>query len=117
MNDMRSSDEDLFIADAKRALDDSVHQLDRGLAGRLQRARREALDTSLCHRRWWRWAGGIAIASIGLLAIVFLIRQPDLDSHAMPMLEDLELMTSIENVELSEDLEFYDWLADSPTAG
>lgn len=117
MNDRRSSDDNLFIAGAKGALDDAVHELDARLAGRLQRVRREALDTSLCHRPWRKWAGGIAVASIGLLAIAFLIRQPDLDNLAPPMLEDLELMTSIENVELSEDLEFYDWLADSATAG
>jgi hypothetical protein len=29
-------------------------------------------------------------------------------------LEDLELMQSSENIELSEDFEFYDWLANSP---
>ena len=117
MNDRRSSDDSLFIAGAKRALDDAVHQLDARLAGRLQRVRRKALDPSPCHQPWRRWAGGIAIASIGLLAIAVLIRQPDLDSLAPPMLEDLDLMTSTENVELSEDLEFYDWLADSTTAG
>ena len=117
MSDMRSSDDELFIAGAKRALDNSVHQLDVRLTGRLQRARREALEPPLCRLPWRTWAGGIAIASIGFLAITFSIRQPDLDSHAPPLLEDLDLITSTENVELSEDLEFYDWLADSTTAG
>lgn len=33
-------------------------------------------------------------------------------NHSHLLLEDLELMQSPENIELSEDLEFYNWLAD-----
>jgi hypothetical protein len=32
-------------------------------------------------------------------------------------LEDFELVTSVEDVELAEDLDFYHWLADDDAAG
>ena len=67
-------------------------------------------------RPWGKWAG-VAVASIGLLTVVLLANQRDIENHGQPMLEDIELMTSPENVELSEDLEFYDWLAESTTSG
>ena len=90
MSDMRSLDEDMFLAQAKWALDDTVQR--------------------------WGWAAGVAVTSIGLL-IVLLANRPDMDNHGQPLLEDVELMASPENAELSEDLEFYDWLADSTTNG
>ncbi|MEX5217638.1 MAG: hypothetical protein NW701_07410 [Nitrospira sp.] len=116
MSDMRSPEDDLFLAQAKQALEQSLDQCDARLAGRLQRARREVLESSMNRRPWGRWAG-VAIASIGLLTVVFLANQRDIENHGQPMLEDIELMTSPENVELSDDLEFYDWLAESPTNG
>lgn len=116
MSDMRPSEDDLFLAHAKQTLDQSLDQVDARLAGRLQRARREALEISMDRRPWRRWAG-VAVASIGLLTVVFFTNQRDMDNHGQPMLEDIELMTSPENVELSEDLEFYDWLAESTTNG
>ncbi|WP_447600764.1 hypothetical protein [Nitrospira sp. Nam80] len=116
MSDIRSSEDDLFLVQAKQALDQSLDQLDARLAGRLQRARREVLESSMNRRPWGRWAG-VAVASIGLLTVVFLANQRDIENHGQPMLEDIELMTSPENVELSEDLEFYDWLAESTTNG
>ncbi len=115
MSDMRSSDEDMFLAQAKWALDDTVQRVDAGSAGRLQRARREALANRIS-RRPWGWAAGVAVTSIGLL-MVLLANRPDMDNHGQPLLEDVELMASPENAELSEDLEFYDWLADSTTNG
>lgn len=116
MSDMRSPEDDLFLAQAKQALEQSLDQCDARLAGRLQRARREVLESSMNRRPWGRWAG-VAIASIGLLTVVFLANQRDIENHGQPMLEDIELMTSPESVELSDDLEFYDWLAESPTNG
>ena len=118
MSDMRSSEDDLFLAQAKEALEQSLDRCDARLAGRLQRARREILETArrMNRRPWGRWAG-VAVASIGLLTVVFLANQRDIENHGQPMLEDIELMTSPENVELSDDLEFYDWLAESTTNG
>jgi hypothetical protein len=114
MNDMRSSEDNVFVAEARRALDESSRQIDARLAGRLQRVRREAMGMS---DRRSSWAAGVAVASVCVLTIAFFLARPDLDYHAQPVLEDLDLVISTENVELSEDLEFYDWLADSTSPG
>ena len=74
-----------------------------------------ALETGMRRRPWaaWTWVSGLAGAAVAILALVFLLKGQEASNQHHPMLEDLELMTSTENVELSEDLEFYDWLAES----
>ena len=105
----------VFIEQAKRVLDDSAQRLDAGLAGRLQASRREALESS--HRqRWLAWQRGLVAASVAFAVLIFVVSRPEVD-QLQPMLEDLDVMTSTESADLSEDLEFYDWLADSSTAG
>jgi hypothetical protein len=52
------------------------------------------------------------LASIAALAVTMWLWQANGVGHSHLLLEDLELMQSPENLELSEDLEFYDWLAD-----
>lgn len=116
MTELQSHDDGLFIHEAKRLLDEGVQRLDTELAGRLQRARRQALASSHCPR-WLGWKKGLAAASVAFAVLIFVISRPDVDYQFQPMLEDLDVMTSTESADLSEDLEFYDWLADSSTAG
>lgn len=117
MNDWSNPPSDPVADAAKRLLDQSVHDLDQNTIFRVQRARLNALGSAPSRRPWLRWAGGMALASMVALAITLWI-WPSVggnQSH-LPLLEDLELMQSSENIELSEDLEFYDWLADGPAA-
>ena len=59
--------------------------------------------------------GGMALASVVGLSLTLWIWPSTERNHShLPLLEDLELMQSSENIEVSEDLEFYDWLADGP---
>jgi hypothetical protein len=116
MNERQLPEDAGFTAEAKRLLDDNVRRLEAGLAGRLQRARCEALQ-SPTPPRWLGWTGGLAAASVAFVALIFLVSRPDMAHQVQPMLEDLDVMTSTENADLSEDLEFYDWLADSAPAG
>ena len=116
MTERPSSDDAVFIDEAKRTLDDSAQRLDAALAGRLQGARRKALE-STHHPRWVGWRSGLAAASVAFAILIFVVSRPEMDHQLQPMLEDLDVMTSTESADLSEDLEFYDWLADSSTAG
>jgi hypothetical protein len=106
------------LADAaKRLLDQSVHELDQNTILRVQRARLNALGPAPSRLPWLRWTGGMALASMVALALTLWIWPAVEGNHShLPLLEDLELMQSAENIELSEDLEFYDWLADGPAA-
>lgn len=104
-----------FIARAKAALDRAVDEMDHGTSLRLQRARLSALEGPR-RRPWILWAGATT-ASVAMLALVLWLRQPAPAPHASVPLEDFELVTSVEDVELAEDLDFYHWLADDDAAG
>ncbi len=114
MNERSDEQLDSLAAAAKRLLDQSVQDLDRNTVLAVQRARVDALGSSSARRPWLRWAGAVAMASMAVLAVTMWIWQSTGVNHSHLLLEDLELMQSPENLELSEDLEFYDWLADGP---
>ena len=106
---------DLLAASAKRLLDQSVHDLDQQTTLLVQRARLNVLDRGSPRRPWLQWAGGMVLASVVGLSLTLWIWPSTERNHShLPLLEDLELMQSSENIEVSEDLEFYDWLADGP---
>ena len=114
MKEILTPQDDKFLTEAKRILDQSIQALDPDKTNGLQRARIYALEKGMRRRplATWTWVSGLAVASVAILTMVFLLNRQEA-SNQHPMLEDLELMTSTENVELSEDLEFYDWLAEN----
>ena len=115
MSEGAHSQSDQLASAAKRLLDESVRDLDQKTVLSMQRARLNALEGASSQRPWLRWAGGMALASVMVLAVTLWLWPSFEGSHShLPLLEDLELMQSSENIELSEDFEFYDWLANSP---
>lgn len=112
MNEQPDEQLDPLAAAAKRLLDQSVQDLDRKAVLAVQRARVNALGQASARRPWFRWAGAVGLASMAALAVTMWMWQSTGVNHSHLLLEDLELMQSPENLELSEDLEFYDWLAD-----
>ena len=113
MNERSDEHLDPLAVAARRLLDQRVQELDRQTVLSVQRARLNALEAASRRRRpWLRWAGGMALASMVALAVTMWTWQSNNANHSHLLLEDLELMQSPENIELSEDLEFYDWLAD-----
>jgi hypothetical protein len=117
MSERSNQQPDQLAAAAKRLLDESVRDLDQKTLLSVQRARLNALNLALPQRPWRRWAGAMALASVIALTLTLWIWPLFEGNHShLPLLEDLELMQSSENIELSEDLEFYDWLANSPAA-
>ncbi|HET9960983.1 MAG TPA: hypothetical protein VFQ34_01490 [Nitrospiraceae bacterium] len=114
MNDGFDDRADRLAASAKEVLDQSLNDLGRETTIRLQRARLRALDGASRPRPWLVWAGGAVLASAAILmAILWSGPLTNENRGHLPLLEDLELVTSPENVDISEDLEFYDWLADA----
>lgn len=117
MNTELNKDDERFAARAKRLLDRSVEELDATITRRLQYARVQALDAGPVRNRWVIWAGGLAMAAVGALLISMWLMQPVHERPHTPALDDIELITSAENVDLAEDFEFYHWLADADTTG
>lgn len=117
MSEEFNRDDREFIAQAKQVLDRSVRQMDPALAFRLQRARLSALERRVSPRRWLIWVGGAAVASVAAVMLVLGVQQPVTQEQAAVPLDDFELVTSVEDVELAEDLDFYHWLADDDSTG
>lgn len=114
--DLEPGDERLAIR-AKQVLDRSAVDLDATTTMRLQRARLAALEAKPAHRWWMIWASGLTMAALGALAITLWTKQPIQENQQPQFFEDLDLVLSVENVELAEDLEFYHWLADVDATG
>lgn len=110
-------DDERFIARAKQLLDQSVAGIDHPTTLRLQRARRAACESGPARGWWIVWAGGLAMTSLAALTVMLWTKQPALETHHAPVLEDMDLIMSAENIELAEDLEFYHWLADDDAKG
>lgn len=110
-------DDRAFALRAKRVLDGTVQEMDQPIALRLQRGRLAVLESKPRRSVWSVWASGFAVASVAALALYLWGPQPISQQHAGVPLDDFELVTSVENVELAEDLEFFHWLADDDTTG
>jgi hypothetical protein len=110
-------EDERFIARAKQLLDQSVAGIDHPTVLRLQRARHAACAAGPPRGWWILWAGGLAMASVAALTLMLWTKQPALENHHAPVLEDMDLVMSAENIELAEDLEFYHWLADDDAKG
>jgi ferric-dicitrate binding protein FerR (iron transport regulator) len=112
-----SNDEEMFLDQARRALDRAADGIDAITAAKLRAARLRALDTGhppLWRRRWFLAVGGLAMA--GLVAVVagLLWFTPPAGTGAAVATadpEDLELLGSQDNPDFYADLDFYEWLA------
>ena len=114
--DLHHSDHE-FVGLAKGVLDRAVGEVDHATVLRLQQGRLAALDARARRSSWRPWASGLAIASLAALAVLLWAQPAAPPPHAAVSLDDFELVTSVENVELAEDLEFFHWLADDDQAG
>ena len=108
--------DEAFLAASKALLDESARELDADVAARLRQARYRALEAKPRPFFWLLPASGLAAASVAVLAVALWLYQP---ARPAPMqgMEDLEILTSKENLELFDDLEFYHWLAERDRMG
>lgn len=126
MSHEKDSDEALIKA-TKATLDDSVNQIDEEVRTRLRELRREALDAAQLRQQqhqqqhqdkqasgysWLLPAGGFALLVLTIGVLSTTIDQSEEDQPAIADVEDLQLLTAPENLELYEDLDFYQWLAE-----
>ena len=113
---MTEDRDEALLRRIRQQLDHSVESLDGETRSRLTSARSHALDAGRSRSRpAWLSAGGLALASALIIAVVVGNLQPPGPEGALlvELLEDgqdLELVSTIENLELLEDLEFYYWL-------
>jgi len=111
---MTDNRESRFIAAARAALDHSAQQLDEQTIARLRAARRQAL-AARPRRTTWLAAGGLATAALAASVVAFLLFAP---AAAPPVtgLDQFDLLSDNDGLELYRDLEFYRWLAERADA-
>lgn len=115
---MNEFDQDSWAHRARKLLDESAEGLDAATLSRLNRARQAALGQVRPRAaRRWLLPAGMASACVLLLAVVAWHgrgpgdagRIQDLPFPA-PTSSDIDLVSSDDNLELYQDLEFYAWL-------
>lgn len=117
-----NASENLFSEKIKHLLDRSAENLDSRTRQRLELIRLKALrgreETHRGHPFSLRWitVGGFAAATMAALALFFWLNTSAGD---LPFkhVEDLEIITSKEHIDLYQDLDFYEWLAARENGG
>ena len=110
--------EEEFLAEVRKTLDRSTESLDQDTVRRLRQARFEALERPGTGRSSWfglhRWitAGGLATVTVLALGVSLWVVNPREKLPARHV-DEVEMLTAQEHLDLYQDLEFYRWLADS----
>ena len=109
-------EEKLFLENVKGLLNEGAENLDRRTQQRLEHVRIEALKSVEEKRAGFftplRWAmvGGFASATVAAVGLLFWLPTSPVVLPARHI-EDLEIITSVEHIDLYQNLDFYRWLA------
>ena len=122
MNEKLSEKEARFLEKARQGLLASEEQLDAATALRLRDARVRAVEAADARERGffripnWARVGGVATAAAAVLVFMIWFDTPKQD---LPMknADDVEIVLNVDNMDLYEDLDFYEWLAGAGNGG
>lgn len=129
MIDRSMDDEAKLVERIREQLDADVDDLDGATLSRLAEARRQAVAAAgKPRRRWWMprpggqgaadWlvpAGAFASVVATVVALTIMVAEPG--NGLAKEVDDLEMLTAGEEIELYENLEFYLWLQDRESTG
>lgn len=118
--------DDVFLNKIREELDQSCDRLDGHTRSRLNSIRHAAVEHGMAQqiipgRSLLAPFGGLATACV-LVVVVSLFYQQDQKNpvQAIPdtrsAVEDLDILTTTESLELFENLEFYQWLEENETS-
>ncbi len=100
-----------FIDAVKSAFDDGVEGLDTDTLSRLNSIRHAAVESFSCRKySWWLYPAGVFVTA-SLAIIIFTLIQPENITSTVKA-EDIEILSTSEELDIYEDLEFYQWLED-----
>ncbi len=99
-----------------RALDERARDLDGATLSRLRQARTHAMAAHPSQRTRWlqpAWLGAAGLAAVALVAVLLHPQLPSDGLEAMdPAGEAIEIATLDVDLEVIEDLDFYEWLSE-----
>lgn len=99
-----------FLQRVKDILDAGESRLDSDKLRDLRLARSKALARLPARRRIWQPVGLAALAASLALVVSLHLMQPNLAVNA-PAVEDMNLLSAGDDLDLYENLDFYQWLA------
>lgn len=107
---MSNESEDKLKTNIRQTLDDSAASLDANTLSRIRQVRAQAVDKAQNRRNDWLtiMTGALATACVMVFVVMVLLKSPA-PMQTSP-LDDLDLISSSDSLELYEDLEFYEWL-------
>ena len=108
------NDQQQWLDKLKQDLEQGNEQLDADTRARLSAARRKALEMlpeqrSPWRTSWWQPAGAVAMVAAAVFAVILWQGRLSPDAELIQS-TDLELIASSDNLNLYEELEFYQWL-------
>ena len=103
-------DDEAFVRQVKTMLDDGNAQLDARVRSRLRQARRSALSQAEPRPALWlkQWVPAAGLAAAAVLAVLLWPQAAPVQRDDMP--NDLEIVLAEENLDLLENLDFYEWV-------
>lgn len=108
---------DEMLQQLRRTLDDSVDNLDALTRARLQAVRKRAVAQAAHRPGWLSWlhAGPVVALPIGAVAMILVavlslqvLKTPPVMIAAEA--EVLEMLATVDDLDLLQDMEFYEWL-------
>lgn len=100
----------------KTTLDRSVEQLDADTLGRLRRARAAAL-TAAESKQPFSWLPLVSSASLAMVVVAVILMVLPKEPGLSAGLDDLEMFSAADDLELYQEMDFYTWLAEEDAHG
>ena len=115
---MKQDDKDqAFLHNARHLLDQSVDAIDEDTSSRLRKIRYQALNNKAEKSYGFMpYSAFAATAAVLILTVtVWLTQSPNINDELV--LEDMPLLTTGEELDFYQDLEFYSWLEEEQING
>ena len=94
----------------KQVLDTGTDALDSATLARLRQVRREAMQqTAERGVRWWMPVSALGATAAAVLVATWLTTAVAPQPHVEGT-EDIEILASVDNTDLYEQMDFYEWL-------
>lgn len=108
---MTKHSEDKLETNIRRSLDESIDALDANTLSKIRQIRAQAIEKANVKKTDWSgvMSGALATACVMVFTVSILLKTPAIEPVSV---DDLELISSSDSLELFEDLEFYEWLED-----
>jgi hypothetical protein len=118
---MNPPNDDGWLERARALLDASADNLDAATLSRLNRARQAALASRRKGPGRWAWSAALAGAAAAVFALAIGLHRHDAAPTGRPDASldaaDVDVLTSDDDLDLAENLDFYAWLEKQPAGG